>query len=110
MANASNAVAICAVQANRAEPRAAGRPLVAQTLVAAAGGLVGALLLHSTGADAFSALVPWLLLAATPLIALGPKLAAATEDLRFDRPFVTGGVEFLVAVRADNSGRGQASF
>lgn len=38
------------------------------------GGLVGALLLLVTPPEAFSALVPWLLLAATALFAAGPRL------------------------------------
>ena len=110
-ANASNAVAIypghaAAVPAYREELHAAGRHLVPRTIIVAIGGLVGALLLLATGAVAFGALVPWLLLAATLLFALGPKLAAASQILRTDRPVVTGGVEFLFAVYGGYFGAG----
>lgn len=43
-------------------------------LVAASGGLLGALLLLVTTAEAFNGIVPWLLLGATVLFAAGPKL------------------------------------
>lgn len=46
-----------------------------ETLLAAGGGVVGALLLLVTPARVFSGLVPWLLLFATVLFVLGPRLA-----------------------------------
>lgn len=51
--------------------------LIRDMLIAAGGGLAGALLLLITPANMFSALVPWLLLLATGLFALGPKLTRA---------------------------------
>ncbi len=47
-----------------------------EVLVAALGGLIGAGLLLITPARLFSGLVPWLLLLATALFALGPVIAA----------------------------------
>lgn len=48
-------------------------PLAAMSIV---GGLAGALLLLATPPPTFAAMVPWLLLAATLLFALGPRLTA----------------------------------
>lgn len=48
-------------------------------LVSAGGGIVGALLLLVTPAKVFSGLVPWLLLFATVLFALGPRLVRRRE-------------------------------
>jgi uncharacterized membrane protein YfcA len=47
-----------------------------EVIVAATGGLVGAGLLLITPAKLFAGLVPWLLLLATALFALGPAIAA----------------------------------
>lgn len=52
------------------------RVLQREVLVAALGGLIGAGLLLITPARLFSGLVPWLLLLATALFALGPVIAA----------------------------------
>lgn len=46
-----------------------------EVVLAASGGMCGALLLLVTPAKVFSGLVPWLLLFATALFALGPRLA-----------------------------------
>jgi len=48
-------------------------------LVSAAGGIAGALLLLVTPARLFSRVVPWLLLFATVLFALGPRLLRARQ-------------------------------
>ncbi|WP_293995425.1 sulfite exporter TauE/SafE family protein [Sphaerotilus sp.] len=48
-------------------------------LICAAGGVGGALLLLLTPAKVFSAAVPWLLLFATGLFAVGPRLVAARQ-------------------------------
>jgi uncharacterized membrane protein YfcA len=53
-----------------------GATLQREVLVAAVGGLIGAGLLMVTPASVFSGLVPWLLLLATGLFALGPRIAA----------------------------------
>ena len=47
-----------------------------EMLTAALGGLIGAALLLITPARLFSGIVPWLLLVATTLFALGPRLSA----------------------------------
>ena len=90
-ANASNAVAIwpghaAAVPAYAAELRRAGRTLLPRTAIAALGGLVGAGTLLWAGERAFTAAVPWLLLAATLLFAAGPTIRAASERLRLTSP------------------------
>jgi uncharacterized membrane protein YfcA len=46
-----------------------------ETLIAAVGGVLGALLLLITPAQVFKGLVPWLLLFATILFVLGPRIA-----------------------------------
>ncbi len=46
-----------------------------EALLASAGGVLGALLLLVTPAKVFSGLIPWLLLFATVLFALGPRIA-----------------------------------
>ena len=80
-ANATSALAVCPGylgsalgfrQELAALPR---RQLVREMLICAAGGLAGALLLLVTPARVFAGVVPWLLLFATALFALGPRLA-----------------------------------
>ena len=80
-ANATSALAVCPGylgstlgfrQELAALPR---RQLVREMLICAAGGLAGALLLLVTPAKVFAGVVPWLLLFATALFALGPRLA-----------------------------------
>jgi len=53
-----------------------GTLLRREMLIAAVGGLIGAALLLVTPARVFSGIVPWLLLLATALFALGPRLSA----------------------------------
>ena len=66
--------------AYRHDIRAEGSlPLRAIVLVSALGGLAGAGLLLITPGDAFVGIVPWLLLTATLLFALGPRLVAAVR-------------------------------
>ncbi|MCP5433412.1 MAG: sulfite exporter TauE/SafE family protein [Alphaproteobacteria bacterium] len=56
------------------------RALVGRTVaLSAAGGLAGAALLLVLPAEAFRALIPWLLLAATLLFGLGPRLTRALK-------------------------------
>ena len=59
-----------------------GAALQREVLVAAVGGLIGAGLLMVTPASVFSGLVPWLLLLATALFALGPRIAARSAGQR----------------------------
>ena len=51
------------------------RRLLRETLLSAAGGVLGALLLLLTPSEVFRGLIPWLLLFATALFLLGPWLA-----------------------------------
>ena len=82
MANATSALAVSpgylgSTWGFKPELRALPRRLLTQELlVAAAGGVIGALLLLVTPSSVFSNLVPWLLLFATLLCALGPTLTA----------------------------------
>ena len=48
-------------------------------MLGAAGGLAGAGLLLVTPAEAFTGIVPWLMLVATMLFALGPRLLRAVQ-------------------------------
>ncbi|MGV0961948.1 MAG: sulfite exporter TauE/SafE family protein [Limnohabitans sp.] len=58
-----------------------GTVLQREVLIAAIGGLIGAALLLVTPARLFSGLVPWLLLLATALFALGPVIASRGAGL-----------------------------
>lgn len=79
-ANASSALAVCpgyigSVAGFRRELAELPRVLLLrETAVSAAGGVAGALLLLITPPGVFSGIVPWLLLVATLLFALGPRL------------------------------------
>ncbi|NIC42321.1 sulfite exporter TauE/SafE family protein [Aquabacterium sp. A08] len=81
VANATSALAVSpgylgSTLGFRAElQRLPGARLRQETLLAAVGGVAGALLLLVTPARVFSGLVPWLLLFATALFVLGPWLA-----------------------------------
>lgn len=80
MANATSTLTalpgyISSAWAFRHDIRAEGTlGLRAIAIIAAVGGLVGADLLLITPGDAFTGIVPWLLLTATALFALGPSL------------------------------------
>lgn len=69
--------------------------LVATSL---AGGLVGAALLLLTSDEAFRSLVPWLLLVATILFAVGPQLSARLRRLGASGPAALLGSLFAVSV------------
>ena len=85
MANATSALAVSpgylgSTLGFRPELRALPRQrLQGETLIAAVGGVVGALLLLVTPARLFNGLVPWLLLFATALFLLGPALARRAQ-------------------------------
>lgn len=80
-ANATSALAVCpgylgSALGFRAELAALPRALLLREVaLSALGGVIGALLLLVTPAKVFSGVVPWLLLFATVLFALGPRLA-----------------------------------
>jgi len=81
-ANATSALAVCpgylgSALGFRAELAALPRALrLREVALSALGGVAGALLLLVTPAKVFAGVVPWLLLFATVLFALGPRLAA----------------------------------
>lgn len=62
------------------------RLLRRQAVIAALGGLTGALLLLITPAQVFARLVPWLLLLATGLFVLGPRIARWAQAPQVGRP------------------------
>jgi len=106
MANATSAVAVSpgylgSALGFRTELAALPRErLVREGLVCATGGVCGALLLLVTPAKVFSAAVPWLLLFATVLFAVGPRQVAARARRGAGEvhPVVQGLGLFLVAV------------
>lgn len=78
-----------------------GLPLPVVAVISGLGGALGAALLLLTTDAAFSALVPWLLLAATLLFAFGPRILAVLERAgRAVRPgpFLSGAVVLCVSV------------
>ena len=80
-ANATSALAVCpgylgSTLGFRTELAALPRALLArEALLCAIGGVIGALLLLVTPAQVFARVVPWLLLFATGLFAVGPRLS-----------------------------------
>lgn len=106
MANATSAVAVSpgylgSALGFRSELAALPRErLVREGLLCATGGVCGALLLLVTPAKVFSAAVPWLLLFATVLFAVGPRLVAARARRGAGEvhPVAQGLGLFLVAV------------
>ncbi|WP_034492536.1 sulfite exporter TauE/SafE family protein [Afifella pfennigii] len=110
-ANVSNAVAIypghaAAVPAYRQELVRCRSDLLPRSLVAAAGGLAGALVLLWAGNRVFTSLVPWLLLAATLIFAAGPLIGQARARLRSSSAVPARMVEFLFAVYGGYFGAG----
>lgn len=90
VANASNTVALCsgylgATCSQRRELRGQGTRLALLLPVAAAGGLVGGLLLLGSEERLFTRLVPWLILSGAALLALQEPLAAWLRRRRAGR-------------------------
>ncbi len=86
VANATSAVAV--TPANLASTWAYRRELLANAprflalgLVSLAGGLIGAWILTATDNVAFRRLVPWLLLFATLLFAMSPRIVALARSM-----------------------------
>lgn len=81
-ANATSALAVCpgylgSVAGFRTELASLpGALLLREVTLSAVGGVAGALLLLVTPAEVFAGVVPWLLLTATALFALGPRLSS----------------------------------
>lgn len=83
-ANATNTVAlwsglVCSGGAFRSQLRVRRSVLVTLFVVSLVGGVIGALLLLKTPANTFLRILPWLMLSATLLFVLGPKLTAKTK-------------------------------
>jgi uncharacterized membrane protein YfcA len=81
-ANASSAVALAigsaaSAAAYRRELARYGRAIVGLALASGAGALIGALILIALDNVTFRAMIPWLLLFATIVFALGPRIAQA---------------------------------
>ena len=70
-------------------------PLLVATLI---GGFAGALLLIWTPSALFDRVLPWLLLAATVTLALGPRLGPALRARVPTRPAVVLTIQFLLGV------------
>jgi uncharacterized protein len=111
VANASNLIAVwpghgAAIFAYRDELARHGAALLGRCAIALAGGLAGALLLLVTGERVFAGLVPWLLLVATLLFALGPMLNRFVAGHRRDLKAFAAIVEFVFAVYGGYFGAG----
>lgn len=90
---------IASVWAYRRDIRAEGvLRLGTIIMIAAIGGILGAVLLILTSPDAFIALVPWLLLTATLLFAFAPRLQKLSEDGTIRRRSTAMAVAVLVLV------------
>jgi len=90
-ANATSAVSvmpgsIASTLAYRHEIMALGKMLIPLCVISALGGLLGGWLLLNTDNTTFRGLVPWLLLFATTLFALSPRIPALLTRLRGSAP------------------------
>ena len=75
-----------------------GLPLRAALVVTMIGGLIGALLLLWTPPSLFDRALPWLLLAATLMLAAGPRLGPALQARWQLRPAVIIAVQFVLGI------------
>lgn len=75
-----------------------GLPIAASVILTFAGGLAGALLLLVTPSSLFDRILPWLLLAATLLLTMGPRLGAMLRARFTAGPAVILPVQFLIGV------------
>lgn len=109
-ANVTNTVSLVgvgvgsSVQAARPLFAGAGRGMAHQSLVALLGGGAGAVLLLSGGEDAFTALVPWLVLVASGTVLLAPRLRRLADGR--ERPALYLLCLFLVCVYGGYFGAG----
>jgi uncharacterized protein len=113
-ANATSAVAmvpgyVASALAYRGELRAVVRSMLALGVASAAGALIGAVVLIALDNDTFAAFVPWLLLAATVVFALGPRIAALLPERPHEdqaHRLVAAAVQFVVSVYGGFFGAG----
>lgn len=75
-----------------------GLPLVPSLILTLVGGLVGALLLLWTPSSVFDRILPWLLLAATVMLTLGPRLGVMLRARFTAPPAVVLAIQFLIGV------------
>jgi uncharacterized membrane protein YfcA len=75
-----------------------GLPLIPSLVLTLIGGLAGALLLLWTPSSVFDRILPWLLLAATVLLVLGPRLGAMLRARFTAGPAVILPLQFLIGV------------
>ncbi len=73
-------------------------PFRVMMIVSVLGGVTGALLLLWTPQQSFDRIVPWLLLIATVVFALGPRLAALVERVFHAGPGTILVAQFLVSI------------
>ena len=116
MANASSAFALtigsaASAAAYRREIATLWRGALRLALASAAGALVGALILIALDDVTFRAMIPWLLLVATVIFALGPRIARAVGTEGADPPArgrkIAGAViQFLTAIYGGFFGAG----
>ncbi|WP_315755651.1 MULTISPECIES: sulfite exporter TauE/SafE family protein [unclassified Bradyrhizobium] len=117
VANASCALAVwpghaAAIPVSWKQISNARQGLVRRSIVALLGGLAGSGLLLMTGERAFAAVIPWLLLFATLLFALGPQLRRLMAARKLaDGPSAPDsllmlGIEFVFAVYGGYFGAG----
>lgn len=78
--------------------RVEGLPIVPSLIATLLGGLAGALLLLWTPSSVFDRVLPWLLLAATIMLTLGPRLGAALRARFVAGPAVVWAIQFLLGV------------
>lgn len=114
-ANASSAVALAigsaaSALAYRRELSALWRGTLVLALASGAGALIGAMILIALDNVTFRAMIPWLLLFATLIFALGPRIArlAGTEggELTPARRAIGVSVQFLTAIYGGFFGAG----
>lgn len=114
-ANATSALVqlpgyVAATLAYRDDIRRMWPTVVVLSALSALGALVGALVLLSLDSRSFTAMVPWLILAATVLFAVGPWLrpaAASDRPAGSGRPSFTGSlVQFLSSIYGGFFGAG----
>jgi uncharacterized membrane protein YfcA len=122
MANASNTVALWPASLSsawvyRKELEKHKSWVIALTIIAAIGGVVGGLLLLAVSNAAFMKMVPWLLLLATALFAFSKQISGLVVRFKSrlgiahidDKPHSTGGLafQFLVTIYGGFFGAGQ---